>query len=593
MALECSHCGRTSQDDEFCDHCNAELRAPQSSEKPPARCPIGAEPVPLKPEQVAHLSHPEAALLVRSDERWHRVHWLARAQFPRWLAAVQERIKHNDLPCLPPVRLVEEADGAWVSADLAGEPPQPWSEASNEPYADLRRLQSVLERLAQALEQLHSRGLLWLTFDPLQLEETAEGRLRFTNLDLVLYRQGECPERASYHSNFMAPEISSVLSEQIGPRTDVFHLGMFAYYWLARLLPDGYFGEGLESFSYRLPALRTYAPSLPPGIMEVIAQATASDPGRRYATPRALCKAFGEAVQRAEERRDFSGTLRWDIGWHTRTGRSKTALGRANEDNVLVCPFSDPERALVAVADGITTCDVGSGALASLITMIVLENAFTDRKSHEAFAEAIGPACQRGAQALLDWAIEKGYRDQLRQGADLMGTTLLAGWLEERSITLANLGDSRAYLVHGQGIEQLTVDGDLGTSLLAEGAAPEEVRQLGQVAKSLRECIGGCRVTAAGEIMMLEESSRPRIGRWPLVPGDVLILCSDGLVEEDAFIEPEILAELVRSHRDLPAQDLALFLCDYADGLQRLPSALEPDGFGDNISCIVVKILKT
>src|SRR5581483_8938202 len=139
-------------------------------------------------------------------------------------------------------------------------------------------------------------------------------------------------------------------------------------------------------------------------------------------------------------------------------------------------------------------------------------------------------------------------------------------------------------------VEQLTVDGDLGSGMLAAGTPPEEILELGTMAKALRECIGGCTVTGDGKLAILEECCQPTMSYWPLLPGDSVILCSDGLVEEGAFLEPEILAEIVRRNRHLPAQEIAERLADAADALQRPASALEPDGFGDNISCIVIKL---
>ena len=50
-------------------------------------------------------------------------------------------------------------------------------------------------------------------------------------------------------------------------------------------------------------------------------------------------------------------------------------------------------------------------------------------------------------------------------------------------------------------------------------------------------------------------------------------------------------SKMLRHYAELPAKDLAVKLADAADALQRLPSPLEPQGFGDNISCIVIKVL--
>ncbi len=226
----------------------------------------------------------------------------------------------------------------------------------------------------------------------------------------------------------------------------------------------------------------------------------------------------------------------------------------------------------MAIADGITTCDVGSGGLASLISIIVLENAFDSQSTGAAFAGRVALACRQSADTLLAWAIEKGYQEQLQEGGDLMGTTLTAAWLEGNRASIANLGDSRAYLITAAGEEQLTVDGDLASGMLAEGTAPERIREMGLVGKALRECIGGCTVSAAGTISIPDECCRPQTHEWPLLPGDVLVLCSDGLVEENAFLEPAALGNIVRANRHLSAKELARLLVETADNLHRVPS---------------------
>ena len=419
----------------------------------------------------------------------------------------------------------------------------------------------------------------------------AHPALRITNLDLRVFPFGQCPDDLRTKAAFAAPEIARFHAEDVGPRTDVYHLALCCWYWLARMLPDGIPGAGLDAFHHELPPLRIYAPMVPEGIETVLRQGLALIAAQRFTSPSGMVEALREAVQRARTRRRWTGSIRWEIGPHTRAGRTKEALQKPNEDQVLVREHQNPPRALVAVADGISTCDVGSGQTASLIATVALDKAFNERARGSDFADKITDLCRRGTQTLLDWAMEKGYADQLAQGRDLMGTTLTAGWLEGRELQLANLGDSRAYLIDGPLIEQLTVDGDLGSYLLGRRTPPEQLRELGLMAKALRECIGGCTVTPSGKVEVMDDSCIPALTRWPLLPGDIVVLCSDGLVEEGAFLDDAALGELVQAHRKLPAQELAELLADAADALQRLPTPLEPEGFGDNISCVVVKIL--
>jgi serine/threonine protein phosphatase PrpC len=551
----------------------------------------------LTPEQRTRLARPESSLLLTGKNRFGRVHWLPRAEVPHWLPLLEERSRYG-LKVLPPYQRLEEGQGWWLVVDSSGQRAEPWKEPRGAtPLEEVQRLCRFVQSLTGALEELHDHNLVWLNFDPGELEivSAAEGsraeekQLRITNLDLEVYPAGYCPERLTLKPAFAAPEVCRGLGEEIGPRTDVFHLALFCYYWLARRLPGGFPGAGLEAFGFQMPALRTFVPDLPMGLTGVISKGLALEAAERWASPGAFSAALEESLKRLEKRLAFAGPLTWEIGAHTRTGRAKSMLEGDNQDCVLTREFADPARAFVAVADGITTCDVGNGALASSLAVNLLEETFTASCQQEEFPAWITIACDRAARDLLDWAIAEGQEGKLREGLDLMGTTLTAAWLQGNWLQLANLGDSRAYLLNGKSIEQLTVDGDLASGLLMAGTPPEQIRELGGLSRALRECIGGCHISATGELQPLPDCF-PSLSRFPLLPGDVVILCTDGLVEEGAFLEPGDLLETVRNHPELSAQELAVLLADQADALQRLPSLVEPEGYGDNISCIVIKL---
>ena len=54
-------------------------------------------------------------------------------------------------------------------------------------------------------------------------------------------------------------------------------------------------------------------------------------------------------------------------------------------------------------------------------------------------------------------------------------------------------------------------------AILARGASPEEVKELGLMARALRECVGGCTKNQDGKLSIMLESCTPRVSRWPLV----------------------------------------------------------------------------
>jgi serine/threonine protein phosphatase PrpC len=598
MSVPCNRCGKVSQDQEFCDHCNADLGKTGQS-LPPERCPLTADGVLLMPEQRHLLLFPESAVTLPADGGVWRVHWISAYDWRERGAQIEKRLACG-IPCLPTGRLIDDAQGRWLIYQAARAAAPAWQQAPQaDPVQELQHLSVAIHSLSHAIGLLHEHSCAWLNFNPHAVEdsgpldassgEKADWRaLRFTNLDTELFAFRSMPERVRVHPHFAAPEIVQYRVDDIGPRSDVFHLAAFTYYWLARRLPDGLPGAGLEAYDYAVPSLRIFAPQLVEGIAPVVMRGLSVEPNDRQATPQAFAHAIDEAIISASRRRTFTGTLQWDVGGETRTGRSKAELQRGNEDAILV--KADEQAALVAVADGVSTCDVGSGGLASMMTSIIIENALVAGCTHETFPHIVASAAERGSQGLLEWAIAHDGRADLEAGRDLMGTTLTVGWLNGRELSLANLGDSRAYLITPEFVEQLTVDGDLASDLLARGASPEEIRGLGTMARALRECVGGCIKTEDGRIDILRESCLPKFARWPLMPGDVIVLCTDGLVEEGFFLEPVTLGNLVRDNIDCSAAELALLLADAADAMQRVPTVVEPEGFGDNISCVVAKV---
>jgi serine/threonine protein phosphatase PrpC len=599
MSILCNACGRLSQDPEFCDYCNADLGT-SGKNLPPERCPLAIADAPLTLEQRHVLLFPENSILVHGAEHAFRVHWVSDYDWRERGPAIKDRQALRILS-LPTGQFMDDVGGRWLAYRANPQAIPIWPTAAlGDSFKHLHRFSADVHSLAHALEALHEQARVWLNFDPGALEEAGPLELPYTasstdwrwwqitNLDVDAFPFGSMPERVRVQPQFAAPEVVQFRSDEIGPATDVFHLAMFAYYWLAGQLPSGLPGNGLESYDFAVPFLRVYSPNCPEGIIPVVMRGLAFQPLDRFETPLSFARALDAAIAAAQRRRGFDRALCWELGGCTRTGKAKTELQKSNEDAILV--KSDEGCAIALVADGVSTCDIGSGGLASMMTTIIIENALADGCTHDEFPSIIAAATQRGSLGLLEWAIAHNCRADLEVGKDLMGTTLTVGWIQGHELSVANLGDSRAYLIADGLCEQLTVDGDLASDLLARGAAPEEVRELGSMARALRECVGGCVKTEDGAIGVLAESCTPRVSRWPLLPGDVLVFCTDGLVEEGYFLEPDMVAQMIRQNKERSATELATLLVEAADELQRAPTIMEPDGFGDNISCVVVKI---
>lgn len=206
------------------------------------------------------------------------------------------------------------------------------------------------------------------------------------------------------------------------------------------------------------------------------------------------------------------------------------------------------------------------------------------------FESAVTEACLRASRAIVSRALGSQPSACDLKDSDLMSTTGIVAVIDDHRVWLANIGDSRVYLVSGASAEQLTVDGDVRCALLASRSAPEEIDAMGNYAKSLRYCLGAAKRTADGGFVSDEERNSPAFSYWPLQLGDVVVFCTDGLVDEGIFLDPVDLQHIVAENIGDSSQALAEQLVNTADALQREPSANEPSGFGDNITCVVAII---
>ena len=479
----------------------------------------------------------------------------------------------------------------------------------------------VARLLNIAMTGLHDSGHVWLEFDP-QAIEVGESLVRVTNLDWRLFPIGRCPSHlARISPQYSPPEVCRFHDDWIGPRTDVYHLALFVYYRLAGLWPGGFAGRGLEAFEFELPPLRVFRPDLPVGIWPVLRRALSINVAHRPATTCELIEELECAAASTPTRRvskdvltdavaaslltqrvgvddpSFGPRSQIDLGWLTAPGRAKSALGAVNQDQAVVVSETvcGREIQLLIVADGVTHARVGTGELASalacelLLTSMRSQLATLAEADEPAWPTVLDAACVAASEAIVREALSLPDRPVPTRDNDLMSTTALIGILDGDELHLANVGDSRAYLVANFFAEQLTVDGDVASSQLALGTPPEQVQELGAAGKALRFCLGACRETESGELVVDVERARPQISHWRLKPGDTIILCSDGLVEERVFLEPEDLATIIDARHDLTSQQLAENLVAAADAKQRLPSSTEPNGYGDNITAIVLR----
>ena len=239
---------------------------------------------------------------------------------------------------------------------------------------------------------------------------------------------------------------------------------------------------------------------------------------------------------------------------------AKTDLGRVRDNNEDKFDFFEPEDPAVlatkgcfyAVADGMG--GHSAGQIACELALKTVLHTYYSNPSPD--TEASLRYAVKEANALI---YETAQTIPDRQG---MGTTLTAVVIREDRLTIAQVGDSRAYLVRGGQITQLTDDHSwvaeqvrLGTMTLAEA-------QVSPFRNIITRSIGTAAAVDADVVT------------HELAVGDSLVLCSDGL---SGHVEAVEIQAVVQEHSPSVA---ATYLIDYAN----------ERGGRDNITAVILSV---
>jgi protein phosphatase len=239
-----------------------------------------------------------------------------------------------------------------------------------------------------------------------------------------------------------------------------------------------------------------------------------------------------------------------------------TLLGNYRENNEDSIDVKEtPDLTLCLVADGMGGQQAGEIASRRAIEILPRE-----LKKH-----LVGPLGNDETKSIIRRAIVQANEEILAMAAlerDLknMGTTVvLAAWRKGSSVMyVSGLGDSRAYLIRGKKIEQLTVDHSIAQALVEAKTISVAEARTHRYRNFLWKYLGS-----------KEVGEGPEVKAVSLQPGDRFLLCTDGL---SGVVADEQLLNYVREQSDMQ---------QCADGLGQL--ALD-SGSRDNVSCIVVEV---
>ena len=208
---------------------------------------------------------------------------------------------------------------------------------------------------------------------------------------------------------------------------------------------------------------------------------------------------------------------------------------------------------LYAVADGVGGAQAGE--IASKLAIQTLLNTYY-HSYRDTAAGRLENAVIKANHAVYEQAKEQ-------EGPRRMGTTLVAAVVRGKELIVANVGDSRAYLISDGRIEQITRDHSVVARLVAEGVITAEQAETHPRRHVLSRSIGA------------NPQVKVDIFTKHFHPGDRLLLCSDGLTEH--VTDDEILTIM---------QD-----DDPETGVQNLVDLANERGGKDNISILVIRAL--
>lgn len=143
-----------------------------------------------------------------------------------------------------------------------------------------------------------------------------------------------------------------------------------------------------------------------------------------------------------------------------------------------------------------------------------------------------------------------------------MGTTLTVLWEEDTHVLVGHVGDSRAYLFRDGRLHQMTDDHSMVGEMVRSGAITAQEARVHPYRSVITRAIG------------TDEAVTPDVFRTLKSPGDIWLLCSDGLND---MVEDE---EIARVLAGCPLQEAAQALIDLA--LQ--------GGGRDNVSVILLEV---
>lgn len=235
-------------------------------------------------------------------------------------------------------------------------------------------------------------------------------------------------------------------------------------------------------------------------------------------------------------------------------------VGRKRDHNEDYAAFFVPEKeeeklksgSLFVVADGVGGAAKGEVASKYAAEIVVYEYF---RNPEMPPKNRLIAAFRKANRDIHAYAAENGHFTK-------MATTMVAAVVVQNNLIVANVGDSRAYLLRGGKITQISRDHSVVAEMVRDGVMTEGEARVSKAKNRLSRSIGG-----------EPEVSVDVYPPIPLQKGDKILLCSDGLTR---YAQPDDLLRMTASG-------------SLADATKRMIQFANKSGGADNVTAVVME----
>ena len=224
-----------------------------------------------------------------------------------------------------------------------------------------------------------------------------------------------------------------------------------------------------------------------------------------------------------------------------------------NEDSIIL----RPDLGLAVLADGMGGHQAGEVASAMAIDLVkqYFENA-SQRSGVLNYSDIVSDSITLANSAIFE--LSKNKPDCAG-----MGSTVVVTYFDGEKVYVGHVGDSRLYRYRNGELHQVTEDHSLVQELVSRGLLSKE------------EAIESTNKNLVTRALGIEESVEIDVADENWQPGDIYLLCSDGLND---VLRDDVIGEILESHKD-----------DLEKALDTLIETVNNNGGPDNVSIILIQ----